>query len=80
MFMGSLHGRKGQCKYRKLALTDYHFKQSDMIPEIVDAEGKTTRVCDKRSVCRRVRYLRNGFLNRIFMDGLGGMAQGLLPR
>ena len=23
-------------------LTDYHFKQSDMIPEIVDAEGKTT--------------------------------------
>ena len=23
-------------------LYDYHFKQSDMIPEIVDAEGKTT--------------------------------------
>ena len=35
-------GRKDNVNIVSWLLTDYHFKQSDMIPEIVDAEGKTT--------------------------------------
>ena len=35
-------GRKDNVIIVSWLLTDYHFKQSDMIPEIVDAEGKTT--------------------------------------
>ena len=35
-------GRKDNVNIVSWLLTDYHFKQSDMIPEIVDAEVKTT--------------------------------------
>ena len=35
-------GRKDNVNIVSWLLTDYHFKQPDMIPEIVDAEGKTT--------------------------------------
>lgn len=33
-------GRKDNVNIVSWLLTDYHFEQSDMIPEIVDAEGK----------------------------------------
>lgn len=34
-------GRKDNVNIVSWLLTDYHFEQSDMIPEIVDAEGET---------------------------------------
>lgn len=34
-------GRKDNVNIVSWLLTDYHFEQSDMIPEIADAEGKT---------------------------------------
>ena len=37
-----LYSKENKVDIVSWLLTDYHFKQSDMIPEIVDAEGKTT--------------------------------------